>query len=960
MNAILKTGVLLWVVLFVNTGWAAEKLVCGFEQDELAVWPISIYAGKGDSNEIVYSIPYYNAFLTRPAPAHVTQGSRALCHEIFADAVPGNKTFKINAYRYQSWATISAERLLDSTRGNYGEWTGPLDWGSDHFCTLFSLFHVADQLPADLQDWSAYDYIYFDVKTTLAKVVLKASVHGKLRPSHFRIFEVEPGQYYTACLPIKDLAWVSRLDLSDIKDFRISLRDVKGVTDIYIDNIRLATKDVVPAYPVVTDNRPLEPWLLTSMYTPPVEPPPAPSIMARVTGAVASAAPVTIVDEAATPYRNYAYGQGVAPFDNVKYGIIERFKGYQYWALPPEPNSNPGGDHGGRAWIGSVDNGQTWRSDSVAGQYPLLFGATLRGTVQACAFGDNFLRGVGYYITHGWCMDYAPGNAFTTVHQFYKIMAQDNRWVVYPDNTFQQTPPQLPHSIIVSDVTRICGGGLVATVLPSGRMWAAYTSNHLNRLKGYWSLYASYSDDGGIRWQYPLRERSGVWASGQDESVACDLSNPVCLVPYTGQLMCLINDNARLSYTLGNGQQWSAFSNFGSIGWGNKSISAVNYKDSTVFLCCGNNGGSSNGNITLFIFKNGTATSQTVLTALLDSVGGARMTLCGERLWFFWNDANKKAICSKKYFINEDRFSTEQVLVYGQGLAFKLPPVSPPSHVPLVYQDTVSGKDAWKFLRVPIDAEEAALDPDYDGLENTSETAAGTASDNPDSDGDGLWDGQEVVLLGTNPKNVDTDNDGDNDALEFYSYTDPRDATKTATHNQAPVVSLVTDSTGGTLRLDATNTTDAENDYLRYFWDIELNTGAILHAEGDRIICQNVHGARVTVEDGKGNASSATWGEPPNAMSGCETANALYMLTAQPNPFSQWTALHFGLTGKGKVSLKIYDVRGKLVKVLMDGEKPSGVYRVTWEPGRTLASGIYCAIYKVGNQVMTKKMVYSR
>src|SRR3989339_647440 len=284
MNILVKAGILLSVVFLVTAGFAAEKLVCGFEQDELALWPISIYTGKGDSNEIVYSIPYYNAFLTRPSPANVTQGSRALCHEIFATTVPSNKTFKINAYRYQSWATISAERLLDSTRGNYGEWTGPLDWGSDHFCTLFSLFHTVDKLPTDLQDWSAYDYIYFDVKTTAARVVLKASVHGKYRPSHFRIFEVEPGQFYTACLPIKDLAWVSRLDLSDPKDFRISLRDVKGATDIYIDNIRLVTKDVVPAYPVVTDNRPLEPWLLTSMYKPPMEPLPAPSIMARVTG----------------------------------------------------------------------------------------------------------------------------------------------------------------------------------------------------------------------------------------------------------------------------------------------------------------------------------------------------------------------------------------------------------------------------------------------------------------------------------------------------------------------------------------------------------------------------------------------------------------------------------------------------------------------------------------------------
>jgi len=939
-----------------TASYSAEKLFCGFEQDEMATWPLTINSGKGDTHEIVYTIPYGNGILTRHDSANATQGSWTLYHEIFPATVPGNQLFRRQAYRYQSWAAITAEKLFDSTRANAGEWLGPLDWGTDRFGTLFSLFHTVDKLPADLQDWSAYDYAYFDVKTTAAEITLKVSLHGKYRPSQLRFYTVAPGQFYTISVPIKDMDWVSRLDLTDIKDFKISLRDVKGVTEIYIDNLRLVTQEVTSVLPLVTDNRPLEPWLLTSIYKPPVASPPVPAIMNRVTGPVTAAPPVTIVEEAATPYRNANYLQGIAPFDNARYGIIERFKGYEYWSSPPEPNTSPGGDHSGRAWIGSVDGGQTWRSDSVAGQCPLLFGTTMRGTLQAWGFGDNYLRGAGYFITQGWCADYAPGDGVAaTFYQFYKIVAQNGKWVVYPDNTFQQAPPQLPPAIIVSDISRMCGGSIKATVLPSGRIWAAYMSNHLNPTKGTFGLYASYSDDGGMRWQYPLGKRSGVWANGQDESVICEGSGPVYVVPYENQVMCLTKSSGIFYYTLGDGNQWTTRTPFANVGWDGKSVSAVNYKDSTVFLCCGNASGS--GSITLYTFKNGVTASKTVVAASQDSVSNALMTLCGERLWFVWKDVNKNALCSKKYFINEDRFSAEQVLVSGQGLAFKLPPVSPPSHVAIVYEDTVSGKDGWKFLRVPIDSEEAALDPDYDGLENGSEAAAGTDSLNPDSDGDGLWDGQEVVLLGTNPKNVDTDGDGDNDALEFYNYTDPRDAVKTTTQNQAPVVSLVADSAGGTLRLDASNTTDVENDYLRYFWDIALNTGEILHAEGDRVICQDVKGVRVTVDDGRGNQSTAVFGDP--LLSEKKAAQAISTLfTVQPNPFTQKVMMQYTLACNSPISLKIFNLQGRLVKELRKENAKAGRHQVAWTPARGVTSGLYYVILKIENRVMTGKLIY--
>ncbi len=66
-------------------------------------------------------------------------------------------------------------------------------------------------------------------------------------------------------------------------------------------------------------------------------------------------------------------------------------------------------------------------------------------------------------------------------------------------------------------------------------------------------------------------------------------------------------------------------------------------------------------------------------------------------------------------------------------------------------------------------------DPDHDGLTNLQEFQNGTDPNNPDTDGDGLTDGQEVLVYHTNPLVADTDGDGIPDGLEVSLGTDPLD-----------------------------------------------------------------------------------------------------------------------------------------------------------------------------------------
>lgn len=66
-------------------------------------------------------------------------------------------------------------------------------------------------------------------------------------------------------------------------------------------------------------------------------------------------------------------------------------------------------------------------------------------------------------------------------------------------------------------------------------------------------------------------------------------------------------------------------------------------------------------------------------------------------------------------------------------------------------------------------------DPDGDGLTTAEEFDLGTDPTAPDSDGDGLFDGEEVRVVGTAPNLFDTDGDGVSDGLEVRSGSDPLD-----------------------------------------------------------------------------------------------------------------------------------------------------------------------------------------
>ena len=74
-----------------------------------------------------------------------------------------------------------------------------------------------------------------------------------------------------------------------------------------------------------------------------------------------------------------------------------------------------------------------------------------------------------------------------------------------------------------------------------------------------------------------------------------------------------------------------------------------------------------------------------------------------------------------------------------------------------------------------------------------------------------------------------------------------------------------------------------------------------------------------------------------------------------PNPFNPVTTIEFALDKAGYVTLSVYDVLGKQVRLLMDGVRPAARYRVSFDASG-LASGTYLYVLRTEQQTAVRTM----
>jgi spore coat protein A, manganese oxidase len=85
----------------------------------------------------------------------------------------------------------------------------------------------------------------------------------------------------------------------------------------------------------------------------------------------------------------------------------------------------------------------------------------------------------------------------------------------------------------------------------------------------------------------------------------------------------------------------------------------------------------------------------------------------------------------------------------------------------------------------------------------------------------------------------------------------------------------------------------------------------------------------------------------------------LLQLVVMPNPFSTYVTLQFNLKEEQRVSIQLYDVKGKLVKTVFNGEKQAGVHRISIGGGN-MANGAYFCKININGQQFLKKLVLQK
>jgi hypothetical protein len=158
----------------------------------------------------------------------------------------------------------------------------------------------------------------------------------------------------------------------------------------------------------------------------------------------------------------------------------------------------------------------------------------------------------------------------------------------------------------------------------------------------------------------------------------------------------------------------------------------------------------------------------------------------------------------------------------------------------------------------------------------------------------------------------------------------------------------------------------------RRYWDLlpyqglevyveiaDLSTGTFGH-----INCDDITESMQILDNG---------GEPPSggrgtksirdnvSISPADGAKAV-LYQNSPNPFNPVTTLSYEIPAAGHVTLRVFDVSGRLINNLVDREQSSGTHRVAWDgrdkDGTTAVSGVYFYQLKFdGEIVQTRKML---
>ena len=102
----------------------------------------------------------------------------------------------------------------------------------------------------------------------------------------------------------------------------------------------------------------------------------------------------------------------------------------------------------------------------------------------------------------------------------------------------------------------------------------------------------------------------------------------------------------------------------------------------------------------------------------------------------------------------------------------------------------------------------------------------------------------------------------------------------------------------------------------------------------------------------------------PTDVSDGPSANSFALRAPAPNPFRGATRVDYSLAAAGAVDLSVFDVKGRRVATLVQGQAGPGPHSATWDglaaDGRPVPSGVYLCVLTTEAGQQSRRLVLSR
>jgi len=186
--------------------------------------------------------------------------------------------------------------------------------------------------------------------------------------------------------------------------------------------------------------------------------------------------------------------------------------------------------------------------------------------------------------------------------------------------------------------------------------------------------------------------------------------------------------------------------------------------------------------------------------------------------------------------------------------------------------------------------------------------------------------------------------------IEIKPFGIPFDGTETL---KFPALDTGAPSADGSYLSFSTEVTDLLPDTL-YRWRIRTVSDSPFHPRSRWLTLG---------DNAMGEADFRTGISPTSAPDPLPTSTFSFS-AGSPNPFSSQSSFHFSLPRAGRVSVAVYDARGRRVMILLDETRGAGSHHVHWEgrddSGGQAGAGVYYVQLRFDGAEQTRKVLLSR